>query len=491
MPRTLTTGSFVAPLLLLLLATPAAARSGSAGGGPDTLAAQRTHDAAANRCHRWVAKGGKDSWPGTAGKPWATLQHATNAVPDRHCVVFVRNGVYTGSNEVDRTFHRRAVFRALHPYRAIIRSGGSALDVGSGAALITFAGFQFEQERGGGTVLVYVSSGGHPPPPRGITLRNNIFHDSYGDDVLKLRRNAHGIKVVGNILYNQADNEQLMDVNGVHHVTIMHNIFFEDFHASGRSNSRTTKHCIVVKDSDPNDSRHPGSSGIRIAGNVFLHYEGDKEALIALGNDGKPYYEAKHVRIFNNLMIGDNVNELHATLNIFGARDVGFFNNTIVGNERASAYAFSIDTKGSNPRNRRIWFANNIWDDPTGTMGDFTSGNRSQVTGLSLRRNLYWNRGRAIPKGELIGPGADRARIVKNPRINPRQSKIVLPLWRGRHFASGRRTIRAEFVRLVRRYGRIPGSSPAARHAVASIAPPVDILGHRRGSRPDIGAFEA
>jgi hypothetical protein len=480
MTRPVSTSAAAAFLVLVLSMTPlASARTPDAG-----------RNATARRCQRWVGPSGRDGAPGTKTKPWATLERASSAVPDRHCIVWVQNGTYDGVNSIDRTFRTHTFFRAVHPYQAILRSNGSALDIGSGAAHMTFAGFQFEQTSSGSGVLVYLSGGKHPPAPRGITFRNDIFHDSYGDDVMKIRGGSHAITVVDNIFYNQADNEQLIDVNSVYDVTIQRNIFFEDFAASGRSDSRSTKHFIVVKDSDGNDDHRLGSSNIRIRSNVFMHYEGGPESMIAIGNDGKPYIEAKHVRIYDNLMIGDGPDPLHTTLTVNGARDVGFFNNTVVGDQSSSSFGFEVDTKGQNPKNRNVWFSNNIWDDPTGTMGDFSSGTRSHTVGLTLDHNLYWNAGKRIKKGDLIGPGADRHHVLRNPRLNPHQSGLVLPLWNGSRFPSGLRSIHAEFLRLVRTYGRIPANSAAVRHALASIAPAVDILGHRRGPRPDIGAFE-
>src|SRR5436305_1192596 len=76
-------------------------------------------------------------------------------------------------------------------------------------------------------VLVYVSGADTGVPrPSHIQFRDNIFHDSYGDDLLKIRSRAHSIVVQGNVFYNQADGEQHIDVNGATNVTIADNIFF-------------------------------------------------------------------------------------------------------------------------------------------------------------------------------------------------------------------------------------------------------------------------
>jgi hypothetical protein len=51
---------------------------------------------------------------------------------------------------------------------------------------------------------------------------------------------------------------------------------------------------------------------VAIRGNVFLNWQGGKESFIGIGNDGKPYHEAKHVWINNNLMIGNSLADVAA-----------------------------------------------------------------------------------------------------------------------------------------------------------------------------------
>jgi parallel beta helix pectate lyase-like protein len=448
--------------------------------------------ATAGACDRFVSPTGSDRASGSRTDPWAKLEHAARSVRDAHCTVWFDDGVYRGTNEVERRFSTMTTFRAIHPYLAVFVSEGAALDVGGRASHIVFRGLHFRQP--GPTaegVLVYVSGSddGTPAPSR-IILRDNIFHDSWGDDLLKIRSAAHGIEVRGNVFYNQSDDEQHIDVNGVTNVTISGNIFFNDFGGGGRADTRSTKAFIVVKDSNGNADGFRGSRRIKIERNIFLRWQGGDESLIAIGNDGAPYLEARTVTVVNNLILGNGSDHADTAFSVSGAGGVSFLSNTVVGDLPSDDYAFNVGIKGDNPRNQDILFSNNIWCDPTGTMGSFANGDRADTRGLSLRRNLYWNGGKTVPGGDLAGPGNDPRALLGNPQLDQDQNPVVVPFWEGGAFRSGNGTISAEFRRLVLRYGAIPASSPAVGRAALAPAPAKDILGHRRDVAPDLGAFE-
>jgi hypothetical protein len=332
-----------------------------------------------------------------------------------------------------------------------------------------------------------------------ITLRNNIFRDSFNNDLLKLLDGVRFATVENNIFYNQGSKEDHMDVNSVTDITIQDNIFFNDFAGSGMPDPGDTKAFITVKDSNEGSDGLLGSERIAIRRNVFLNWEGGPEPFLQIGNDGKPYHEAEDVRIENNLMIGNSSDEVNVIVAIAGVKDVYFTNNTIVGDLPARAYAFRADQKDANPPNENIFFANNIWSDPTGTMGggptnstnEFSDGHLDSINNLVFDNNLYWNGVQPIPPGEVVSPLVDDAhRIVADPLLNTDQSGLVLPRWNGTAFLSGNSTIRQEFVRLVDLYGKIPAGSPALDQADESFAPTEDILGNPRSETADLGAYE-
>src|SRR5690606_28096778 len=125
------------------------------------------------------------------------------------------------------------------------------------------------------------------------------------DDLLKIYFGVRYVTVEGNIFFNQSNREEHIDVNGVTDITIQDNIFFNNFAGSGRNNDRDAKSFITIKDSNGDLDDQLGSERIYVRRNIFLNWEGGKETFIQVGNDGKPYFEAKDIWIENNLFIGN------------------------------------------------------------------------------------------------------------------------------------------------------------------------------------------
>jgi hypothetical protein len=450
-------------------------------------------------CARWVAPApiGNDTNPGTAEQPWASFQHAADVVPDAGCIVWVATGTYPGG-EIDRRFASPMTFRAADPYRAVLVSTTTVLAL-DGASNVVIQGFDMHQAGPGSTgLVVYVDAGGGMPTDH-VVLRDNVIHDSYDNDLVKLRAASRFLTIEGNVFFNQGPIEQHLDVNSVTDVVIRDNVFFNDFARSGRVDPGTTKHFIVIKDSNQATDGLLGSERIAVRRNVFLNWQGGQETLVKVGNDGEAYFEAKDVRVENNLMVGNSSSPLTAAFGIDGAKDVVFDANTVVGDLPGKAYAFRVSIKGQNPPNESIRFVGNIWSDPTGTMGlnppsaspSFSTGSPSATSGLVLDDNLYWNGGQAIPSGALISPlVADARRVVADPGLRTDHAAVVVPYWTGSVFLGGGVTIRDEFLRLVETYAMIPPGSAAVGAGDPALMPTDDILGLPRDGAPDLGAYE-
>ena len=335
-----------------------------------------------------------------------------------------------------------------------------------------------------------------------IVLRDNVLHDSFDNDILKINNGASHVTVTGNLFYNQAGHDEHIDVNSVTDVVVQDNVFFNDFAGSGRVDTGVTGSYIVVKDSNGTDDTVLGSERITIRRNVFLSWQGSTGSnFVLIGEDGHPYYEARDVLVENNLLLGNAPNVMRAAFGVKGARDVTFRHNTVSGDLPALAFAMRLNREGQNQPNANIVLAGNVWSDPTGTMGaesaaasnDFSDTPPADTTSFLLWSNVYWNGGTPLPTSpsELVNPEADGARTVGDPLLAG-LAGVVSPRWlaeQGR-FAGGSLRIKRVFKRLVKRHGR-----PAAGSAVVGAGDPAhtpakDILRRWRDAAPDAGAFE-
>jgi hypothetical protein len=473
---------------LLLAVTPAAAR--------------------AQGCAYWVAPppAGSDANPGTFASPWATLDGASSRVfasnPGGGCTVWFKDGVYTGANSLYERFSAPTWFKAVNRYRAVLQNASRAVQL-FGARNMVFEGFEIRHTGPGAQPLVVQvqMDGGTGLWSEQIVFRDNVFHDSYDNDILKINNGARFVRVEGNVFYNQAGSDEHIDVNSVTDVVIADNIFFNDFAGSGRVNANDTSGYIVIKDSNAGDDGQIGSERITVRRNVFLNWEGSPGSnFVLVGEDGQPFHEARQVLVENNLMIGNSANEMRTAFGVKGARDITFRNNTVAGNLPGCAYAMRLNQEGANPQNQGVSFWNNVWSDHTGTMGagcgggnDFSDGAASESLGVQLDRNLYWNGGAAIPPGDVLSPLVDDARrVVADAGLSTSHAGIVLPRWTGTAFPSGSVTIRQEFERLATAYGAPLAAGPAVDQADPSRAPADDIRGRPRtaGTAPDLGAYE-
>jgi hypothetical protein len=455
------------------------------------------------QCSYWVAPppAGSDANPGTEALPWATLDFASSrllALGGSGCTVWFKDGVYSGAQTLYERFTQPTTFRALNRYKAVFQNSATVIRL-YGARHVRLEGFEVRHTgAGAGALVIQVQQDG-VNWAEDIVIRDNVLHDSWNNDILKINNGARRVTVEGNVFYNQSGSDEHMDVNSVTDIDIRDNIFFNDFAGSGRPNGNDTSSFIVIKDSNAGDDGQIGSERIRVRRNIFLNWQGSPGSnFVLVGEDGQDYYEARDVRVENNLMLGNAGNDMRAAFGVKGGRDIVFANNTVVGDLPALAYAFRLNREGANPVNLNVAFRNNAWVDFTQTMGaqsgggadDFSDGLASEISGLTLGNNLYWNGGDVIPPGDQVDPNvADAQRIVAHPLLPSNQAGIVLPRWNGTSFASGARQVRQEFLRLAYAYGNPAAGSPLIDAADPAFAPADDLLGRPRRD-PDVGALE-
>ncbi|MGO9599227.1 MAG: choice-of-anchor Q domain-containing protein [Isosphaeraceae bacterium] len=439
-------------------------------------------------------KGSDRSGNGTLQRPWASLVHATDSMPDGGAELVFLDGTY-GPQSLRRAFTRPVVIRAQHPYQVRWMSTPShhrVLHV-EGAKEITLSGFEMRGTPGGNDGYLIQITGGETGS---ILLHDNIIHDSYKNDIVKINARAHHIRLLGNLFYNQPrGGDEHLDVNTVHDVMIEDNVFFNDYKASGRPVLNITHPFVLIK----NSGDQPISRNFLVRGNIFLNWQGrPDEGFLMLGEDAKPFFEAENVLIENNLFLGNSRNGISAVFTVSGVKDVKFRSNTIHGNLPLGsddwAFAMRLTRYGPNPKNVNILFANNIWSDPTGTMTHLSSGRPENSTGVSLLNCLYYNGGRPIPvdRGRVLNVTDDPRAIVKDPGLPASLRAVVPPSWNptAHRFADGSTTIEEVHKSLVVSFGTPSEGSPVIDAANPGETPKSDILRRPRGTSPDIGAVE-
>ena len=442
-----------------------------------------------------AADGSDDTGDGTISKPWASIEHALGRVPDGSTVL-VRPGLYFGQISIQGSFTQGVTVRSELPYQARLRNDTRVIVSYSGCEGITLEGFDIAHDgAGAGALVIHLDGGGTNAHTSRITLRNNVLHDSYDNDILKINNNARDILVEGNMFYNQAGSDEHIDVNSVRDVVIQDNVFFNDFEGSGRSDDDTSSF-LVIKDSNGNSDGVLGSEHIIVHRNVFLHWEGSSgQGFVRAGEDGTDNYEALDVLIENNLLLGNNTQQIRSPFQLMNVYSVTIRTNTVVGNMPAKEFGARIFSYGTNaPNNDQIHLHNNIWADPTGTMGDtFNRGNNTD--NLSFDHNLFWNDGNPFPTSSesIIEVSDDVNRVIGDPLLGD-QTGLVLPRWvpSALQFADGSTSIRQVFEQLVLNYGAPGDGSPAIDAADLAYVSGEDILGNPRpiGGGADIGAFE-
>jgi hypothetical protein len=435
--------------------------------------------------------GSDDSGDGSEVEPWRSIGHALASVGDGSTIL-VQPGTYDGGPiRLEGWFERGVTVRSATLYAARLRTHSGATVFCYRCRGITLEGFDIAHARPGAGPLV-VHLGGKEVER--ITIRNNIIHDSFNNDLLKINNGAEHITVERNIFYNQAGSDEHIDINSAADVLVQDNVFLNHFEAGGRSNYNDTSSYIVIKDSNGDGDGILGAQRVVVRRNVFLNWEGSHAAnFVLVGEDGADYIEARDVLVENNLLIGNSENEIRAPFGVKSGYAVMFRNNTVAGDLPGASYAVRVNVENPKITNEGIDFYNNIWSDATGTMSEFSASPPEEIGSFTLDGNLYWNLGRSIPVDDRqsIRPELDLDAVHGDPLLGD-QRDLVVPTWMdgSARFADGSSSTCAVFERLVALYGTAGGNSAALDAARVALGPDHDILGSPRDGTPDIGAVE-
>jgi len=426
---------------------------------------------------------------GTQTNPWASISYAIGRVSDG-ATIEVAPGTYNGRVRLGQAFNNGVLIRSTQAYRARLRYNAGAVVICFTCRGVTLEGFDIAHSTnnvGGLVIQIQNNVIGN------VTLRNNIIHDSTDNDLLKINNGANDVLVEGNLFYNQAGSDEHIDINSATNITVRDNVFFNT------GSQAVTSSYIVIKDSNANSDGILGAQNIAVQRNVFFNWQGsDGQSFVRVGEDGTPNFEASDVLIENNLMLGNSNRLMRSAFTLQGSRNVRFRSNTVVGNLPSRSFAARLLAIGSNQANQNIVLSNNIWSDPSGSMGaegfngadvfDAPIGDNQSIT---LNNNLYYNGSNAIPAdvNQEVNVADDNNAVMGNPRL-PSQNGLSLPTFNGTDFGQGLNSVRAVFVDLVMRYGRPANNSAARNRADNSDTPADDILGNTRDGSADIGAFE-
>lgn len=451
----------------------------------------------------YVATDGSDAvGDGSPGNPWATITHAVDNAGSGD-LVLVAPGTYNGRQRLRQQFDMPVTVRSSVPYAARLRNDDGAALISFYGRNIVVEGFDIAHDPANTTPLVIQvqdllgdfngSNGGTDPVVSGLVFRNNIIHSSTNNDLLKINNGAENVLIEGNLFFNQSGSDEHIDINSVVGVTVQDNIFLN---TDARPD---TSSFVVIKDSNGSDDTVLGTRDTVVRRNVFLNWYGSSgQSFLRLGEDGTTNFETVDTLIENNLMIGNSGDLMRTPLTVQGSDAVTFRNNTLVGDMPSRSFAGRLIASPDNPPNRDLVFVNNVYSDPTGSMGseaytgvDLFDAPAGQTESALLDNNAYFNGDNAIPQdaGQAVVFGDDASPLVADPLL-PGQAGLVPPVWNGTSFADGSSTIGEAFEKLVDDYGTPAAGSPIIDQADPSNAALKDILGRPRGASPDLGAVE-
>jgi hypothetical protein len=484
----------------------------------------------------YVATGGSDTaGDGSEANPWQTVRYAMEHTPIEggHEIV-VKTGVHPSIGYITTQFETPVLLRAETPYKTTLQDPkGHRAGYLYGAKNITISGFNIagnphwnDDGKSAWNQNAYVFQ---IDKCENIVLENNILHDSYNNDVLKLNNYSYNCEVRGNIFYNQqpAPGHQLIDANQVYKCVIEDNIFFNNYPASGREQSINASGFIVVKSSVLRmqiesgeitlaEAMDKGSSRISIACNVFLNWFGrTDQPMILLGEDALPLYEVNNCMVENNLFIHNEVyatkeenlqyekdhtaNRIGGTWAIKGVNNVNFRANTITGfiqhgwhsynnGDGHFGYALrvaieSANLNGSpatNPANKDITISNNIFSVPVksvrgeGQLGIIVGGRKDWLESGKIDNNVYYNCGMPLREGSSAASDAltfsmDIHKIVGDPLLETDLSygKVITPTWNSvtNRFAGSYTSIEQARIDLINKFGTPLSKDSPARDA--------------------------
>jgi hypothetical protein len=447
----------------------------------------KTENFNANATYYIAANGEDKPENGAEEMPFKTLKYAVEHLPvSGGYQIIVKDGSYDSFGYINGgKFEKPILIKAENPYKVRVKgvSGHRAMYVTNSENMI-FSGFEFVGNKdytgstSGNAYLLQIELS------KSIILENNIIHDSYNNDLLKLNEHCDNCEIRLNIFYNQNANggDEHIDANSVYNTTIEGNIFFNDYKASGRQESNAAFSFVLFKSSSSQDISTASRDAI-IKKNVFLNWWGKADqSYIVLGEDGKSFYEVQNVEISDNLFInnktretkngdGNYYNRMSGLFTIKNAKNVTFKNNTSNGFIQHSWHAYNNDPGSffgyvvriskewqNSPIIDTVKITGNSFVDYTGQMGGIASGTKAMVTNISLNGNNYYNNGKAFldtsTRDLAIQIADDSNAAFDDPQLEDDLTKVTVPYFNEGTLHGNYAGINAARIDLIQKYGR-------------------------------------
>ena len=289
----------------------------------------------------YVATTGSDvTGNGSRAHPWATIEHAIDAIPDG-AEVWVADGTY-GPLSTTREFARPTIVRAEHRYNAVLETDHRSAVQATGARHLVFQGLTIRRNSDAASPwpLVQLST------VSSIIFDDNVLRGSQSNELVRIDRGSDSVLFVGNLfMTDDLSTRWQLAISGSQEVTAKDNLFVMNLSADGGQDVTEENTGAIYIDAT---LEFPDSRALSISSNVFLNWQG---TYLRVGSASAPVYAARELTVTNNVFVGNNSTSLRAAFMMAGATDVSITNNTLSGG--LSSTSCVVDsTRGAAPRSQ-------------------------------------------------------------------------------------------------------------------------------------------
>lgn len=405
----------------------------------------------------YVATTGSDTTGnGSITSPYRTIQMTYDRVAPG-TMILVQPGIYGSVNFMRMVSPQRITVAAITPYTVRVEDASLPFAC-NGCTGLVVDGIYVHATGTGGLPVMHINGG------QDVVIRNCIVDNAGTSASIRLSGDPVNVSVLRNMLYDGNPPLHAAQITGA---TIQDNVVVH---------TRTLNGAILWLEA-------PLGGVSRIQRNILAGFSGCVDCgMLEMRLDNG-------TSVASNLLISGSAPS-DGAFKLEGPTNAAIQFNTIVGDVPGTAFALTGTQYNSTPVSN-LTFTNNVFADPTGTLGDFSDGTPTDITSPVVMSNAYWNGGQALAPGinDAVDPFGDPQAVLGDPQL-PSFTPFTAPLWDpvNLQFSDGSKTICDEFYRLALQYGMPAATSPLAGAATGADRP-LDLLGFARTSMT-IGALE-